>query len=227
MKMQKVGGWALIAMMCMTAILLLTILPMAKQYGLGGIASRQDPAKVMAAYSGSPALFQILLLVTILTSILYLLIALGVQERMKAKAPHLMRLMVIAASISAAFALASGFIRHSGLASMVKASDISVYRPLLDLIGGLVIASDHVCGWAILLVGLGALITDLLPRLLGYFILVCGFLWVIQFVMPTNTATIIIGIIGVLLQVISMIWLAVILIRKPEPDLQQVCNELA
>jgi hypothetical protein len=215
--MQKIGGWALIAIMCMTAILLLTILPMAKQYGLGGIASRQDPAKVMAAYSGSPAIFQILTLVTILTSILYLLIALGVQERMQAKAPYIMRLMVIAVSISAAFALASGIIRHKGLASMAKAPDISVYRPLLDLIGDLVIASDHVCGWAIILAGLGALSSGLLPRLLGYFILVCGILWVIQFVLPTNTATIIIGIIGVLLQVISMIWLAVILIKQPEP----------
>jgi hypothetical protein len=217
MKMQKIGGWALIAMLSMTVILSLIIVPITRQYGLGNLAARLDPAKVMAAYTGSKALFQTLTLFYLLTSIFYPLIALGVQERMQAKAPNLMRLMVIAASISATFWLASAMITNSGLASIVKAPDVSVYRPLLAIQYSLNMAGVHACSWAILLAGLGALSTGLLPRLLGYFILVCGILGVIEFMLPTVTAPVVISGTGLALEVISMIWLAVILIKKPEP----------
>lgn len=72
---------------------------------------------------------------------------------------------------------------------------------------------------AILIAALGALSTGLLPRLLGYILLVCGIVGVIGFMMPswTGAAATVTIIIVVALNVISIIWLAVMLIKKPEP----------
>jgi len=221
MKAQKTGGWALIVMLCLTVIYILIILPLGKQYGLNESGATLDPAKMLALYSGSTATVRALMPFGVLLGILYLLIALGVKARMQAKAPNLMRLLIIVASVAAALRLANSMIGLRGLESMAKAPDVSVYRPLLAALNGLSTAAEHAWGWAVLLIALGALATALLPRLLGYILLVCGIVSIIGFMLPsaTGTAATVTLIIVLALNVISILWLAVLLIRKPEPGL--------
>jgi len=219
MKAQKIGGWALIVMLCLAVIYILIILPLGKQYGLNEPGATLDPAKMLAAYTGSPTTVRVLMPFGILLGILYLLIALGVKARMQAKAPVLMRLLVIAASIAAALRLADAMIGLRGFESMAKAPDVSVYRPLLAMLNGLGTAAEHAWAWAILLIALGGLSTALLPRLLAYIILVCGIVGIIGFMLPsaTGTAATVTLIIVVALNIISILWLAVLLMKKPEP----------
>jgi len=219
MKMQKLGGWALIVLLCLVAVYIAVVVPLTAYYGLNEPDATLDPARMMAAYSGSTTTFKVLMPLGILIGILYLLIALAIQERMKAKAPNLMRLMIIAASVAAALRLANSMNSISGYASMAGAQDISIYRPFLAMANALSNAADHAWGWAVLLTALGALCTGLLPRLLGCVLLVLGILSVIGFALPTaGAAGTAIEIILAALYVIAMIWLAAALIRKPEPD---------
>lgn len=220
MKMQKLGGWALIIMLCLLIVYILIVLPLSRQYGLNEAGAMSDPAKVMAAYSGSTGTFQLLMPFGILLGILYILIALGLQARMHSKAPNLMRLLVVAASIASALRLANAMIGVRGFESMAKAPDISIFRPLLAMLNGLDTAAAHSWGWVTLLTGVGALVTCLLPRLLGYIVLLCGILSIIGFTLPTLTGITqtVVLIIVVALNVISIIWLAVLLIKKPVPE---------
>lgn len=221
MKMQKLGGWALIIMLCLTIVYVLIVMPLARQYGLNEEGAMSDPAKVMEAYSGSTATFRMLMPFGLVLGILYLLIAFGVQARMHSKAPNLMRLLVIAASIASALRLAAAMISIRGFESMAAAPDTSVFRPFLAMLNGLDAAAGNAWNWVILLIAVGALVTCLLPRLLGYIILVCGILGIIEFMLPTVTGTTqtALVIIVVALNVISILWLAVLLIKKPVPEL--------
>ena len=226
MKMQKIGGWAVIAMMCLTVIVLLMVLPVYRQYGMSEMHARLDPVKVLAAYVGSPMTYRLLIPATILIHIFQLLVALGLQERMKSKAPHLMRLLVIMASVAFTMVLANAMVFRLGLALMAKSPDISIYKPFFAIIGGLSNASDvGLFGGILLLGGLGALSTGLLPRTLGCMLLASGIGGCISLML--GTTNMVVAAIGTGIAVLSLIWLAVILIRKPVPDSTQSCIEAA
>ncbi len=220
MTAQKVGGWTLIAMLCLTAIYILMILPLARQYNLNEPGAMLDPVKVLAAYSGSTVKIRMLMPFGILIGICYLLIALGVRARMQARAPNLMTLLLVVASIAASVRLVNVMISIRAFPSMLSAPDISVYRPLLAMLNGLDTAASHVWSWALVLIALGALFTELLPRRLGYIILVCGIIGVLAFMAPSpaGIAGTVVGVIVVALNVISIIWLAEILIRNPKQE---------
>ena len=218
MKMQKLGGYAAIAWICLMVVLSVIQLPLASRYGLTEQSAGLNPAKVAAAYSGSPMTFRVVSVLEILLGILFLFIALGLHERMRAKAPNMMRLLIIAASVSCALGIAGVMIAIRGLASMAGAADVSIYRPLLVMQSGLSTASDHALGWVDLLIGVAAISTRALPRFIAYVFLVLGILTVIGFALPTVTGTAgtVISIVVGFLIAIAMIWLGIVMLRERE-----------
>jgi hypothetical protein len=131
-----------------------------------------------------------------LNGILTLLVALALYERMKAKAPNLMRVAIIAASAFFAIILITAmtaFLRNI----LIGTKDISAFRALAVLhysFGGTAIA---IWGFGLVLIGIAALKTRALPTMLSYILLVPG--------------------VALLLSPISMVWLGVVLLGNPEP----------
>lgn len=215
MKLQKIGGYASIVLVCIVFAAVMGALSVYSHYGIAESGDRFNPASVMTIYAGSPICTRLFSLIGILIGVLLLLIALALQERMEAKAPHLMCLTVIAASVSCALYLTITISSTISLASMPGARDISVYRVALVIFAGLRSAASHAWGWALLLSGWAALRTHALPLTLSYMILLCGAMAIIRYILPPFPNPF--GLMVAILFAIGMLWLGVVLIRKPEP----------
>ena len=215
MKMQKLGGYAAIASICLIVILLAVVLPFASRYGLTEQNGGLDPAKVVAAYSGSPITVWVAGVLEILVGILVLLVVLALHERMHAKAPNMMRLLISAASASCVLTITVVMIGIR-MASMVGAADVSIYKPFLVMQSGLSTASDNISGWVAFLIGVAAISTHALPRFIAYVFLVVGILRVIGFALPSGTSGMVISIVFGLLYAIAMIWLGIVMLREHE-----------
>mgnify|MGYP001084218672 CR=1 FL=1 len=222
MKIQKLGGYSAIVSVGLTIILLAIALPLASHYGLTEPGAGLDPAKRLAAYSGSPAAMQAMGVLTIVLGILGLFVAVALKARMQAKAPNLMLLLIIAASATSALTIIGVMLGVRGLAAMEKAADVSMYKPFLVMLSGLGTASDNISGWASLLIGIAAIRTRALPRFVAYVFLVLGILGVIAFTLPSmsGTAPGVIAIIIGLLYAIATVWLGIVLLRdrQASPD---------
>lgn len=96
MKLQKHGGYASIVSACVaiTIIILLSLMFQGPQGGL----DIYDPVKMIDNYRASATSFKACYILDILGAIVTLIIAIALEERMKADAPNLMRVAVIAAS---------------------------------------------------------------------------------------------------------------------------------
>jgi hypothetical protein len=207
MKMQKLGGYASIVFVLVSIVRFSLDIQMFR--GFTGLDS-YDPAKMMAAYQASPILFWTFYVLGMLNGILVILVALALQERMQSKAPNLTRLVVIAASIYAALLLTNqigGVFRNVVVAAT---KDDSAYRAFLLLHGCLGRAASNAWGWGLLLIGWAALRTRALPRILGYIILVYGIVGIMRFATTQLTY------VYALLSLVSMGWLGIVLLRKPE-----------
>jgi hypothetical protein len=192
------------------------VISTAQRLGLSEPGASSDPVKLMAAYSTSPSTFHVVSLFGILIGVLLLLIALALHERMQAKAPNLVRLALIAASVSFALCLTLTIASVRGNSVLVKANDASAYRAFMVLTGSLEAAAGNAWSWAILLFSWAALRIKALPRILSWILLALGVLEILQlilkFTMPQTLGYVLAAISG-----ISMIWLGVVLLRKPEP----------
>ena len=212
MKLQKLGGYASIVFVCaLIAVVGIAAFTMPR-LGLTLSGDGADPVKVMAAYEASPITFHVLRPFGILIAIVIVLITLALQERMRANAPNLMRLAVIAASVASALLLANTITGTLGLASITSAKDVSAYRAFRVMQDGLSSAGLNAWGWALLLMGWAAITTRALPRILSWLILVYGVVTIFQF------AVVQIQSVSLLLFLISMMWLGVVLLRKQEPS---------
>lgn len=217
MKMQKLGGFAAIAVICLIVVLLAIVLPFAAKNGLNEQGAGLDPAKVAAAYSSSPATIYIATILEILLAILGLLVILGLYERMHAKAPNLTRIMLIAVSVSCALSIITTMIGFRGMSLMEDIADVSIFKPILMLQNGLNMASTNIEGWILLLIAFAAFSTKALPRFIAYVFLVLGILLVTSFMLPNlqgPTGTIA-AIVAMAFFAISYVWLGVIMLKKP------------
>jgi hypothetical protein len=217
MKLQKLGGYASIVLICALVVAIGIAALTLPRLGLSLSGTVTDPAKVMAAYEASPITFRVLQPFGILVAMVFVVVPLTLQERMRAKAPNLTRLAVIAASVASALLLANVISGTSGMLSIASTKDISAYRAFTLVQNGLGSAAGNAWGWALLLIGWAALRTNALPRILSYIIVACGVIAIIQFVAQPlpNVVSLLVG----LLNAIGAVWLGVALIRKPEPSL--------
>lgn len=216
MKLQRLGGYASIILIGITIVLFAAYL----YPGLPGTlqsGDTYDPVKLMKAEADAPSAFRIFFaeihVGTIFYSILIILIALSLQERMQASAPNLMRLAVIAIVISSALTITFAIAGSVGHSPMISAQDVSAYKAFLVMLLGLSAAANHIGGWGMLLIGWVGFRTRSLPRLLSCFILASGVLSVFGFANSQVDA------INTVLFLISFLWLGVVLLRKPEPGL--------
>ena len=212
MKLQKLGGYASIALVCMSIAALGILIPILRRLDIF------DPVEMITAYQTSAIAFWVYYVLNILSGVLILLVVLVLQERMHANAPQLMRLAVIAASVYFALSLTTemtGIYRNVLLA---PTKDVSAFRAFCVLHECLFGAAVNAWGWGFLFIGLAALRTRALPRILGCIILACAIVAIIQFAFVGSNLWL-----GLwqLLRFISLVWLGVVLLGRPEPGLGQ------
>lgn len=214
MKLQKLGGFAAIALFC-ASIASTTMLLIAFRE-LTNLGEIYDPVWMISAYQKSTAAFWAFYIIGILTGILTVLLTLALQERMQVKAPNLMRLAVIAASAYSALfitAMIGGFFRNILVTGM---NDMSVFRAFLVLHEFLGNAAISILGWGLLLIGWAALKTHALSRALGCFILAYGIVSIFTFAFAVSKFMAG-SYIGGLLGLIVFLWLGVALLRQQQP----------
>ncbi len=207
MKLQRTGGVASLANAVLVAIFLVIILVVFPRLGLTGPGDWMDVAKGAQAFAASPLTFFSLDIEYILMGIAFLLIMLALRERMQADAPILTQVALMVAPIACAFWLAAGLFAHTMHAVITGAGDASASRAAMSVYFGLSASGDHASGWALLLIGLAALRTAKLPRVLAYLIVLVGVVFILAFLsLP-------LGMVGLVLLIIMSVWLGVVLLR--------------
>ena len=208
MKLQKIGGIASIANAVLTVIFLVILLVVFPRLGLFGPEDSMDPAKGIAAWAASPFTFFSFEIIYVLFAIAGLLVILALRERMQAGAPILTQIALIVTAISCVLWLAAGLVEHAVRLPIVSAKDTSAYRAAMGVYFGLSDGGDHAFGWASLVIGLAALKTAKLPRILGYLIILIGLMFILDFLSLS-----IFAMIGLWLFIIQSVWLGIVLLR--------------
>jgi hypothetical protein len=211
MKLQRLGGYAAIGTIC------------AYLAAVGVVLSKigfdiSDPAKAMTALLAAPAFSYVLLLLLIASYLLLFIMAFALQEHMQANAPHLTRLMMIAASVAVAMQIAGAIIWVRGI-GMIDPQNISVYRALEAITIGLSFAAGHATAWTTLFIGCAILRTRAFSQVLGWLFLVIGILWLPRFIVPQ------LGDIIDPLSCVAFVWIGIALLKQKQP--QSAAKELA
>jgi hypothetical protein len=212
MNLQKLGGYASIAVICAG----IGSVVMSRIMFPGTTTDLNDPVSMIAAYKASPIAFGIYYVLGIFGSILTLLIVLALQEPMQAKAPNLMRLAVIAASIFAALnltAMIGGFFRNVLLAGT---NDMSAFRTFLVLHELLGTSAISALGWGFLLIGWAALRMRALPRMLSYAVIAFGCISIVLFAFIVWQVQVGYTVFQ-FLSLVVFVWLGPVLLRDPKP----------
>ncbi len=205
MKLQRLGGYAAIAAVCVDIATYVPIILSQRRFG-----DVSDPVKMMATYSAAPGYGQTIALLLIICYILLLIWVLALHERMKADAPYLTRAMLIAMSAAAAAIIAWSVIWIKGIGIIAPAQDISAYRAFDAITTGILVTGGHLSGWACLLIGCAILRTRALSRIPGWLILLTGVLWILRIMVPK------IGLIVDPLSFIACVWVGIALIRQKQ-----------
>lgn len=206
-KPQKLGGYAAILFLCWCVAFGIMTLPLLR-YDLSVTEGLSDPIKMMAIYQNESITFNMLDLLHIPMGILILIVVLALHDLMKANTPNLMRLAVIAISISAALFLTMGVTGYFGYPIITEAKDISAFRVLQVMRACFGQAGINALGWTMLLIGWAILKTHALSRFLGCLIIVNGLFGISQFIVTQLEN------VNYLLLFINMAWLAIVLIRN-------------
>jgi hypothetical protein len=214
MRLQKLGGWTAIGLVCVSIASAALLSRIGPHIGLTDFAAISlDPVRMAAAYAALQVVFIALLPLSILRGVCALLIALALRERMQAGAPVLTRLSVIAASACVVLLSIVAIAGMLGHASFAGSADMSTYRAFLVMLNGINATAINAFGWELLIIGWAALSTRTLPRILSFFILAAGIAHFVQFAFVHPSVMTARGV----LAGISMIWLAVVLLRNPKP----------
>ncbi len=211
MKLQKLGGYAAIASICVYIFVY-----------TGAILSGFDlnrPMKAMDALPATPTFTYVLWLLLMVSFLLVLVMAFALHEAMKADAPHLTRFILIAASVAATMAIAATVVWVKGSGMIFSTQDISAYRAVQAVTGGLGVAAGHATAWTFLFIGCAILKTHAFSRVLGWFFLLTGISWMPRFIVPQ------IGYITDPLSCVASIWIGIALLR--EKQLQPAAREMA
>jgi hypothetical protein len=203
MKLQKLGGIAAIASLC-------------AYYGYVFIVTHfslpTDPVKMMAAYSLTPTYSNVGLLLVAVSYILYLVFGLALYERMHAKAPYLMLIMLIASSAATAIGIMEAAVWIKGMGVIAPKQDISSLRALIAVFSGLHTAAFHIEAWSLPFVGWAILKTRAFSRILGWLSLIAGILLILAFIIPQLKST------PWFLTCAAVIWLAIELLLRKQSD---------
>jgi hypothetical protein len=208
MKLQKLGGYAAIAVV----FSYITIVALAIPFG-----AFVDAAKTMAAVSAAPTRFYLYSLLWIIMYVLMLTTFFALRERMKAAAPNLTSAMFIAVSAAAAMAFAESIINLKSIGFIISAQDLSAFRACLAVTEGLHWAGGHACGWVYLFLGCAILKTREFSRTLGWLSLLTGILWIPN-VFFVQLGFAYLTFVYILTGCISAVWIGIVLLRQKQPQ---------
>jgi hypothetical protein len=208
MKLQKLGGIAGIASVCMT-IAYYTFFSMTQE----NLGDMSDPAKVITAVATVPVNFYVLNLMAILANLLGMIFICALYKRLKDDAPNLALIMLIAASWATALYMVLGMIFISAITMIVPVQDVSAYRAMDTIIVGMTSMSDHAWGWVYLLLGCVVLKIKAFSAILGWMSILVGIFWIPWFILKPFGFDLI-GTVSLVPFIISTIWLGVELLRQ-------------
>jgi hypothetical protein len=215
MKLQKLGGYFCFAII-FALIFLYMIVPI---LGIKSINEIKDPVEAMHIFRSYPRYYRVLSqAAAIFVGVFYVVFAFSLQERMKSKAPNLMRFAVIAAVIAAVAPFIGSMINDSLMEVMVQNNDPSYLNVVKGIQAGFSSASMHGWGWVTLLTGIAAIKSQMLPKVLSYILFIGGIKGVLDFAIPPFGAFEMI--ISLILALLTYIWLGIHLIRIPDPTIE-------
>jgi len=204
MKLQKLGGYAAIVSICAYLAAVGVILFKA------GFALT-DPAKLVTALLAAPAYSYAFFLLFTVSYLLLFIVAFALQERMEGNAPHLTRLMLIAASAFTVMLFMYVMISWEGSKIITPTHDVSAYRALIAITVGFLKTAGILAACACLFTGGAILKTRSLSRALGWLYLLTGVLWMLHFMIS------LIAIHFVFLAAAN-IWVGIALLRQEQPQ---------
>jgi len=210
MKLQKIGAIGSIGALILVIIMLTGVFFLFPRFGIVDSSVWYDAPKVLEAMSGSFTSFFVMSLTLILVSITFLLIVLGIKERMQESAPILIKLCIIAVAVTCALWTAAGSIGIFGWSFIAHTKDISSLNTANAIYYSFVFAGDSAAGWVLLLIGLAGLKTGSLPKTLSYLSIIKAIIMIIEIVFQPFITSII----GMLLGIPFYPWLAIVLFRN-------------
>jgi len=209
MKLPKLGGYATFASICGFLILVAF-----SKLRLGRFVDWNDPTKAMNAMLSSPADFYAINLLLMVSIILGFTAFLALNEKMQAKAPHLMRAATIATSITTAAIIFMAISGTQLIELIAPTKDVSSYRAFNAMYSTMWVASGHAMGWACLLIGCAALGTGMFPKTPAWCYILAGILWV-RIPIPINRGLVFIS---YLLWLLGYVWFGIELLREKRAE---------
>lgn len=212
---QKVGAFASLGF-GISFIALLSLLIMISNQGYTP-GSGSNPAKALE-FAASSSIPSIIYLLYALFAILITLIILTIADRLKADAPTQMRLATIAASTTSVLFLVYAMLGYIGEPTLIAiyrqdaALGASAYIATRVVSNALNTGAIFASGWAVLLIGLAALRTGKLPKLLATLLMLAGLLSVLAFLIP------IFALLAPLLYILWSIWLGIVLFQRADSE---------
>ena len=128
MKLQRLGGYAAIASMCVYTVIIVIY-----SLGLSRYPEINEPIKAMTVIPAIQGGLYTFCLLYVVCGLLSLILALALHERMQSKAPYLTRLLLIAAATGTVMQMASSVIYITQGVAIAQAQDISAWRALVAI----------------------------------------------------------------------------------------------
>ena len=207
MKLQRLGGYAAIAFVCVTLI------GLAFMFRLQRLGDLNDPIQAMTVISSSPVDFYFAYLLRLPLSILILITVLAINERMLADAPNLTRMATIAASITAALGILQTVTQVFTIEQIVPTNDVSAYGALDTIAKSMWAASGHTSGWISLLIGCAILKTRKFQKTPACLLILTGIFW-IRLPIPLELGRL--AIIPSISWCVSFLWLGIAMLRQTQ-----------
>ncbi len=206
MKLQRIGGYAAIASVCMFILL--------GAFSSMRLGDLTDPVKALAACVAAPYDFYVVNLLTIVCYILWLILTYALHERMQANAPHLTRMALIAASAGTAAAIANATISTKVTEMIVQTKDVSAFRAMQAFYSGLDFMAGHAYAWVCLLIGFAVLKTRAFSRIPGWLFLLAGIRWILVTSFPLPMGFIFLVLVNYLFCFVSIVWFGIAMLRQ-------------
>jgi hypothetical protein len=208
MKLQKLGGYAAIASVCLFIVYVITNIIVFQRFG-----DLSDPAKMMSAALTAQNWIYATNLLNIACCILAFIFFMALHERMQANAPNLTRISLISMFFSVAMWITYSIAVIRGFYFfIVPAQDISAIRPFYAIGFALTEMGYHTYGWACLLIGCAIVKTRAFARIPGWLFIISGILLIPEIMVPNVKPF------GNALIAIAIVWVGIELLRKKQPQ---------
>lgn len=213
MKLQKLGGYAAIVYVCLSLVGAFIGLRTQRIWNL------DDPVSAMAAISSSPAIFYFSYYLGIVNVILSFIVFFAICERLKAKAPVLTLMAVIALLVANVATFFMNVANATAIEYVIPINDVSVYQAFDAFTQSLWVASGHAFAWIGFLIGIAVLKTNAFPKTPAWFFILMGIFW-LHLPIPVDFGNLrIIALIPYLALAAGTFWFGIAMLRQREPDL--------